>query len=92
MSDKQSLHDKRLSCRSFLYAAAGGGAVLAATLLPAPAAASAKVSQKSVQYQPRPNGKKQCDACALFQPPSSCKVVNGTINPSGSCMLFAPKA
>lgn len=91
MSDKESLSGRRLSRRGFLYAAAGGGAVLGATLLTSPAAASTKVSQRSVQYQPRPKGKARCDTCALFQPPSSCKVVDGAISPSGSCRLYAPK-
>lgn len=89
MSDQELLSSKRLSRRSFLYA--GGGAMLGATLLTSPAAASTKVSQRSVQYQPRPKGKARCDTCALFQPPSSCKVVNGAISPSGSCRLYAPK-
>jgi hypothetical protein len=26
-----------------------------------------------------------------FQPPASCKLVDGSISPSGSCDFFAPK-
>ena len=89
MSDRELLSGKRLSRRGFLYA--GGGAVLGATLLASPAAASTKVSQGSVHYQPIPKGKARCATCALFQPPTSCKVVDGAISPSGSCTLYAPK-
>ena len=35
--------------------------------------------------------KQSCAVCAHFEPPNACKFVQGTISPSGWCMLFAPK-
>ncbi len=48
-----------------------------------------KASQSSVHYQSSPKSGKQCSMCRHFSPPSSCKVVDGTISPSGYCILFA---
>ena len=91
MSDKESFSGMRLSRRGFLYSAAGGGAVLGTTLIVFPAIASAKASQQSAQYRPTPNGKAQCSNCSQFQPPSSCKLVDGTISPAGWCTLYKAK-
>ena len=33
----------------------------------------------------------ECDGCLHFVAPSSCKMVDGKINPKGWCALFAPK-
>jgi hypothetical protein len=49
------------------------------------------MSPKAMQYQPTPKGKQRCDNCANFQAPSSCKLVDGTIAPSGWCILYRPK-
>ncbi len=56
------------------------------------AAAQEKVSQQTAKYQNQPNNGQKCSACTYFQPPSSCKLVNGTISPNGWCMLFAAKS
>jgi len=50
-----------------------------------------KATQKMVQYQQKPKGTQECDGCLHFEPPHSCKMVEGTINPKGWCSLFAPK-
>ena len=90
MSDKSSLRHNRLSRRHFLFAAAEGGVILGATtLLASPAAA--KVPPTSVNYQPTPKGNARCDHCANWQPPSSCKLVDGAISASGWCSLYKPK-
>jgi hypothetical protein len=39
---------------------------------------------------PGPGGK-HCGACSLFQAPSSCSVVKGTIVSTGYCTSFAAK-
>lgn len=67
---------------------AGGVAVLGT--VPSNAEA-AQVSQKLVAYQSMPHGTQQCDNCAQFLPPSSCKVVEGTISPSGWCKVYVKK-
>ncbi len=54
---------------------------------------AAKFPQTSpaVAYQPSPKDGHQCDGCMLFQAPSSCQVVDGTISPTGWCKLWAKK-
>ena len=68
---------------------AGVGLVLVS--VPRRAGAQQKVAQKLVQYQEKPKGVQECDKCLHFIPPSSCKMVDGKINPKGWCALFAPK-
>jgi len=53
------------------------------------AVAQTKVSQKLVGYQDTPKGTQRCDNCMYFVAPSSCKVVEGTIEPTGWCQLYA---
>ncbi len=80
------------SRRSLLRKAAvtaGGIALVGAALRPDPAAA--KATQKAVGYQDTPHGAQQCDNCSQFQPPSSCKVVDGTISPTGWCKVYVKK-
>lgn len=56
-------------------------------------AATQKVSQASVQYQQEPKGDQKCDGCLHFIPESStCKLVEGQINPNGWCTLWVKKA
>jgi hypothetical protein len=55
------------------------------------AVAQAKVPQKAVAYQEMPKGTQRCDGCTSFQPPGSCKLVDGKINPQGWCSLFMKK-
>jgi hypothetical protein len=57
---------------------------------PTSATAVIKISEAAVAYQDHPNGDKQCSKCAQFQPPSSCKMVDGTISPQGYCRIFSP--
>jgi High potential iron-sulfur protein len=54
-------------------------------------AQAAKTPQKAVKYQDTPKGEARCDNCALFEAPSSCKTVDGTISPEGWCMVYAKK-
>lgn len=57
---------------------------------PDPGAATAKVSQASVQYQAQPKGDQQCSKCRYFIAESkTCQLVEGEINPSGWCTLWA---
>jgi len=55
------------------------------------AQAQAKAPQAQVKYQETPKGKQECSNCLQFEPPSSCKLVAGKINPKGWCLLYAPK-
>ena len=85
----------RISRRRLLGVAGlvtGGGALVGAALTASTAAAQAKVTQQLSNYQAKPNGDARCDGCSQWQAPSSCKVVQGEISPSGWCSLFVPKS
>lgn len=81
--------------RSFLRRGAAFSAacaiLLAETATARRAAAQTKAPQKLVQYQATPKNGKACNTCTYFEPPSSCKVVDGTISSAGWCSLYAPK-
>ena len=68
-----------------------GASAAAAIIDTATPARAAKVSQKIVKYQDTPKGELRCDNCALFEAPSSCKTVDGTISPQGWCAVYAKK-
>lgn len=71
--------------------AAGCGLLFPASLRAAPAA-SAKVPQASVQYQTQPKDGKKCADCLHFIAESkTCKLVAGSINPNGWCVLWTQK-
>lgn len=55
------------------------------------AAQAAKVPQKAVKYQDTPKGEQRCENCALFEAPSACKTVDGTVSPQGWCIVYAKK-
>jgi hypothetical protein len=60
-------------------------AVLAAGAAPAQAADN----KAEYKYQDQPgDGGAKCSECSLFQSPSSCSVVTGTISPNGWCTAF----
>jgi hypothetical protein len=79
------------SRRSVLWKAVvtTAGAAVLGTVVSRPAAA--KAPQKLVGYQDTPHGAQQCDNCSQFEPPSSCKVVEGTISASGWCKVYVKK-
>jgi hypothetical protein len=80
-----------LSRRSLLRDATFGGAALIATTFTAQPAAAGNMTQQAAGYQKTPKDGKRCDGCTLFQPPSSCKLVAGTIDPAGWCRFFVKK-
>src|SRR5258707_6253181 len=67
------------SRRSVLRAALMGS--LAALGAVAPARAQQKMSKQAAEYQDTPKGILMCATCSLFQPPRSCKVVEGDVLP-----------
>ena len=50
------------------------------------------MAQTGVAYQTTPKGDQQCSNCSLFQAPSACTLVDGTISPSGWCKFWVKKA
>jgi hypothetical protein len=82
----------RISRRRVLTVAVGvAGVTTGAAILGTATPAHAKVAQKAVKYQETPKGEQRCDNCALFEAPSSCKTVDGTVLPEGWCMVYAKK-
>jgi hypothetical protein len=84
----------KLSRRSLLRRTAGlAGLGFAGAVVPIRlASAQQKVSKEAMKYQDKPNGDMRCDNCLQFVAPSSCKVVDGTISPSGYCLAWVKKA
>lgn len=80
------------SRRRFLRGAVIGGAFAGASLLGTGAAAAGKLPQKAVNYRTTPMGNARCGTCAFFQGPSSCKLVDGTVVPTGWCPLYRAKS
>jgi len=54
--------------------------------------AEAKNSQAAAAYQATPKNGQSCSSCALFRPPSSCLMVEGTISPDGWCKFYVKKS
>jgi High potential iron-sulfur protein len=80
-----------LSRRTILIRGAACAAGSGVSLLPVREAV-AKMAQTAVAYQTTPKGDQQCSNCSLFQPPSACTLVDGTISPSGWCKFWVKKA
>jgi hypothetical protein len=80
MGDRSKILSAALSRRSILrnLAISAGGA-------------QTKATQKAVGYQDTPHGAQRCDNCLQFEPPSSCKTVQGTIAPAGWCKVYVKK-
>jgi len=75
-----------------LAVTAGGTAIFATAMSGNRAAeAQTKVPQSVVAYQDTPHDGQRCDNCLQFAPPSSCKVVEGTVAPSGWCKVYVKK-
>jgi hypothetical protein len=91
VNEQAKLPSSRLSRRCLLgnAAFAAGGIAVFSTVISRPA--EAKAAQKLVGYQDTPHGAQQCDNCSQFDPPSSCKVVDGTISPTGWCKVYVKK-
>jgi hypothetical protein len=82
---------KDLSRREFSQKVLGCAlcAAITLTLGPKLAAAKEKMSKADVKYQNSPHGSERCGKCSMFSPPSSCRVVEGAINPNGWCTNFS---
>ncbi len=51
--------------------------------------ASEKMTLRQAEYQDSPKDIYSCAVCTLFEPPTSCKVVEGEISRDGWCKAFA---
>ena len=80
---------REMTRRAVLAGAAVAGAAPLLALGASPA--WAKMSQAAVAYQDSPKGDRNCAGCGLFQGPSACKTVDGTISPNGWCKIWVKK-
>ena len=82
----------KVSRRRLLTVAVGiTGAATGAAIMGTATPAYAKVPQKTVKYQDTPKGEQRCDNCDLFEAPSSCKSVEGTVAAQGWCIVYRKK-
>ena len=51
--------------------------------------ASEKMTRQQAEYQDTPKDIYSCAVCSLFEPPASCKVVDGEVSKDGWCKAFA---
>jgi hypothetical protein len=84
--------DRRLSRRAALSGTALAFGAATAAMVVRQAAAQEKISPAIANYQGTPKGNDHCQLCNNFQPPNTCKFVQGQISPNGWCQLFSPKA
>lgn len=54
-----------------------------------PTEAADKMTLQQAEYQDKPQGIYYCGMCTLFEPPKSCKVVEGEVSKYGWCKVFA---
>jgi hypothetical protein len=54
--------------------------------------AQQKVSKEIAKYQDSPKDGHKCSECTFFEPPKSCKAVEGDISPDGWCQLWTKAA
>jgi hypothetical protein len=76
-----------LSRRRLIATAAGATSAMA--LAPMSARALEKMTRQQALYQDSPRDIMMCATCTLFEPPKSCKVVEGDVSPTGWCKAFA---
>ena len=82
-------NNKRASIRKLF--GFGLGVLAAGTVVSEAEAQDQKVAPNLVQYQNMPKDGQRCDKCVNWTPPNACKIVSGTISPSGYCVAFAPR-
>jgi High potential iron-sulfur protein len=77
-----------LSRRTVILQGLAAASVLVASIKEA----AAKLAQAAASYQYEPKDDRRCDSCSLFQSPSSCQLVDGTISASGWCKFWVKKS
>jgi len=71
---------------------ASAGTVLALGAASRAADVSSQLRKEDVRYQDQPKGNQRCAGCKNFVQPGACRVVSGSVNPSGWCLLFQAAA
>lgn len=83
---------QRLSRRAALTGTALALVAAATGMTLSRAVAQQKTSQADVDYQSTPKDNQRCEVCSNFQPPKTCRTVQGDISPNGWCQMFVRKA
>lgn len=92
-ADIPELEQSRRQLIARVTLAIGLAGVVGAGLAPRrTTAATAKLPPNEIGYQPTPKGSARCELCVNWQAPNACKVVAGSISPSGWCGLFVRKS
>jgi hypothetical protein len=69
------------------------GALVAMAAVPVKASdASSQLRKEDVRYQDQPKGNQRCSGCKNFVGPNACRVVTGSVNPNGWCLLYQAKS
>lgn len=77
--------------RQLLQTGLATGLAAAGSVIAISAKAQDKIAPAMVQYQKTPKDGNKCDMCVNWEAPAACKIVSGTIDPSGWCIAYAPK-
>ena len=85
MTNREASFARRALIRTALHGIAAG----LTSAVVAPARAGDKMSKQEAEYQDSPKDIRMCATCTLFEPPRSCKVVEGDVSPDGWCKAFA---
>jgi hypothetical protein len=80
---------ENLPRRRLIRAVVGSVAAGLTCVVTSEANARQKMSQQEAKYQDSPKNIHMCATCAFFEPPNSCDVVDGEVNPAGWCEVFA---
>ena len=94
MTDRPNSDARRYSRRALLrdVALSVGGAAIIGPVAMTGTSQAAKMAQKIVSYQDSPKGEQSCANCSQFEAPSSCKIVDGTVAPTGWCKVWVNRA
>ena len=83
---------RRQMLGSLKVAGAAGGLMALGVVGAARAAdSSSQLRKQDVRYQDQPKGSQRCATCKNFVGPNVCRVVQGSVNPNGWCLLFQAK-
>lgn len=93
-NQQNNVEPHRLTRRGLLgrVTLATSAVVLLGATLETQRAQAGNMTQQAAGYQPTPKDGKRCDGCSLFQAPTSCKLVAGTIDPAGWCRFWVKKS
>jgi len=73
-------------------AGAAGGLVALGVAGVARGDSASQLRKEDVRYQDEPKGSQRCATCKNFVGPNVCRVVQGSVNPNGWCLLFQAKS